>query len=147
MKLKYRKGIFLVAYSNENKKIKYLVLKRKLHWKGWEFPKGGIEKNESAKKTIIREMKEETGLKPIIIKKFSASGKYNYDKIYPDRAGFKGQTYQLYAAEVNFGKIKLDKIEHFSYKWLGFRDVLKKLTWPDQKKCLIIVNNWLNKRK
>ncbi len=69
MILKHRKGIFLVTYSKENGKTKYLILKRKLHWKGWEFPKGGIEPGESIKKTIKRELKEETGLKPLMIKK------------------------------------------------------------------------------
>jgi 8-oxo-dGTP pyrophosphatase MutT (NUDIX family) len=142
-KLKYRKGIFLVVYSEEHGKIKYLILKRKLHWKGWEFPKGGIEKNEPINKAIIREAREETGLNPLMIKKFNVKNKYNYDKLYPDRAGFKGQTFSLYATKVNKREIKLDKIEHSGYKWLEFNEAIKKLTWTNQKKCLWIVNGWL----
>ena len=57
MKLKYRRGIFLVVYSLNDKKIKYLILKRKLHWKGWEFPKGGIKSNENMAKAVRRELK------------------------------------------------------------------------------------------
>jgi len=147
MNLKYRKGIFLVVYSIYEGKTRYLVLKRKLHWKGWEFPKGGIEKGESIKKTIMRETKEETGKNPITIKKFDINGKYNYNKYYPDRAGFKGQTYKLYSVNIDFGKIKIDKREHSGYKWLEFNKAVKKLTWINQKKCLRIVNDWLNKAK
>ena len=143
---KYRKGIFLVTYSKEDKKIMYLLLKRKLHWNGWEFPKGGIESGEATEKAVKREIKEETGLKILKIKKFNLSGKYNYDKIYSDRLGFKGQTYSLYAVEIKIEKVKLDKIEHSGYKWLEFNDTLKNLKWPNQKKSLRIVNNWLTKR-
>ena len=42
---KYRKSVFGVAYCKDNDgKIEYIILKRKKHWKGWEFPKGKIEK-------------------------------------------------------------------------------------------------------
>ena len=44
---KYRKSDFIVVYSKEKDKIKYIVLKRKLHWKGWEFPKEGMEDKET----------------------------------------------------------------------------------------------------
>ena len=50
-------------YKIENKKIKYINLKRKLHWTGWEFPKGGIGFLETKKNCIKREIKEEIGLK------------------------------------------------------------------------------------
>ena len=40
---KFRNAIFAVAYSREGDNIKYLLLKRKKHWIGWEFPKGGID--------------------------------------------------------------------------------------------------------
>jgi 8-oxo-dGTP pyrophosphatase MutT (NUDIX family) len=139
----YRKGIFILVYSKTKKGIEYLILKRKLHWIGWEFPKGGIEKNENVIASAERELKEETGLHPRKIKKFNIKGKYYYDKEYPDRPGFKGQTYTLFVAEVKKGKVKLDKKEHSAYKWLGFKEALKKLRWTNQKKCLKVVNKWL----
>ena len=36
-------------------------MKRKKHWVGWEFPKGGVDKGESPRETAIRETKEECG--------------------------------------------------------------------------------------
>ena len=42
----YRKSVFIVVYRKTEKGILYLILKRKLHWVGWEFPKGGIEPEE-----------------------------------------------------------------------------------------------------
>ena len=144
--MKYRKGIFIVTYSKTKEGIKYLLLKRKLHWKGWEFPKGGFEKGEKILDVVKRELKEETGLKQLNIKKFSEKGKYNYNKKYSNRKGFVGQTFEgLYAIEVKKAKVSLDALEHSKYKWFNFKKALRKITWPNQKKCLKIVEDWLNK--
>lgn len=144
--MKYRNAIFVVTYAKQKNKIYYLILKRKLHWNGWEFPKGGINFSETKQHAIKREIKEETGLKILKIKKFNVSGKYRYNQIYPDRKGIAGQKFFLYAVKVNIGKVKIDRIEHSGYKWLEFKEAIKKLTWPNQKRCLKIVNKWLNKK-
>ncbi len=141
---KYRQAVFILPYAKTKKGIEYLLLKRKLHWKGWEFSKGKIEKGESKRDTAKRELHEETGLSPIggKIRKFNFSGKYNYKKILPDRPEFKGQTFSLYAAEVKKGpKITLDPKEHNGHKWVDFSKALKMLKWPNQKKSLRMVNS------
>jgi 8-oxo-dGTP pyrophosphatase MutT (NUDIX family) len=145
-KMKYRKGVFCVIYEiNNSGNVKYLIFKRKLHWKGWEFAKGGIKKEEKILDAVKREIKEETGLKPVKIKKFDVSGKYKYEKELKEREGVAGQTYFLYAVEVNKRKIKLDKLEHSSYEWVSFKRAMRKLTWPNQRKCLKVVDNYLLK--
>ena len=78
--MKYRKAVFIVTYKKEGDKTLYLMLKRKLHWKGWEFPKGGAKKGETIRQTIIREVKEEVGLKPIKITNYKIKGKFRYNK-------------------------------------------------------------------
>lgn len=144
MKGNFRRGVFFVVYKREKGKIKYLVLKRKLHWTGWEFPKGGIEKFETKRSSVKRELFEETSLAPIKIKKFSYSGKYLYPKRLSDRPGMIGQTFTLYSVEVNPGKVKIDKKEHTSSKWLSYFEAQKILTYENQKNALKIVNDWLN---
>jgi 8-oxo-dGTP pyrophosphatase MutT (NUDIX family) len=146
---KYRRAIFGVAYCKDDKgKIEYVILKRKKHWKGWEFPKGKIEKFETKKMATIREVHEETGLKVLKIKRFREKGVYLYLKRLWDRPDKIGQTYHLFAVQVNKGngKLKLDSIEHNGYKWVSFKEAQKKLTWPNQKKCMKIVNDWLKKK-
>ena len=147
-KEKYRKGVFFVVYYlDKQNNPTYLLQKRKLHWKGWEFPKGGVERFESKKKTIKRELKEETGLPLVKLTKFKEKGKYPYPKEFKDRKGITGQTYTLYSVEVKKGKLKLDKKEHYSAKWLKFDNALKTLTHANQRKCLRIVNNSLKHGK
>jgi len=145
-KLKFRRAVFAVVYSKEhNGKIEYVLLKRKKHWKGWEFPKGKIERFETKRRTAKREVKEETGLDAIKIKRFREKGNYLYPKILKDRPKMNGQTYHLFGIEVEKGRgeLKLDPIEHDGYRWADFKEAYEKLTWPNQKKCLKIVNDWL----
>ncbi len=146
----YRKAVFVVVYKKQANKIQYLLLKRKLHWKGWEFTKGGVEKNEAEMLAVLREVKEESGLTPVRIINHRKKGKYNYKKSIPTRP-YLGQTYSLYSAQVSNKnkKVKIDKDEHNIYKWADFQEAIKILTWKDQKQCLGIVNRFLmreNKR-
>lgn len=146
---KYRRAVFGVAYSkDDNGKIEYVILKRKKHWKGWEFTKGKIEKFETKRMAVKREVKEETGLKILSTKRFKEKGSYIYDKKLWDRPSKIGQTYNLFAVRVEKGngKVKLDSIEHNGYEWASFKEAYKKLTWSNQKHCLKIVNEWLNSK-
>src|SRR3989344_6520130 len=133
---KYRKTVFVVVYRRKNDKVEYLLLKRKLHWKGWEFTKGGIEKFETKKRTVIREVLEETGIKPLRVKYQKLEGYYKYKKDLPERP-YIGQSYVLYSAELPFdSEVKIDGREHSSFEWMDFRKAIRKLSWPNQKECL-----------
>ena len=138
---KYRKGVFIVVYRRIGDKAEYLLLKRRLHWRGWEFCKGGI-KGAGIKASAIREVHEETGLKIKKLKKHNKAGKYRYSKELPDRQGFIGQTYSLFSAEVGKGRVSLDKEyqEHSGYKWVSAQQALKMLKWPNQRACLRLVS-------
>lgn len=140
---KYRQAVFIVTYKKEKNKVSYLLLKRKLHWQGWEFPKGGIEKSETPMQAVICELKEETGQNPVLIKSYKYQGKYSYDsKTKKDklRKNYKGQTFTLFSAQISSNKIKIDKNEHAEYKWLSYEQARNLLTWVDQKNSLKIVD-------
>lgn len=144
---KYRPGVFIVTYTETNKGIRYVVLKRKKHWTGWEFPKGGIDPGEKAHQTTPRETEEETGYKAERIIDFNIKGKYHYKKAFPDRPDVIGQTYHLFAAKIPKKKISYDEKEHQGYQWMDYGSARKKLTFQNQKECLDIVNEWLKKEK
>jgi 8-oxo-dGTP pyrophosphatase MutT (NUDIX family) len=146
--MNYRKGVFVVVYSFDDKsnQIFYLLLKRKLHWKGWEFPKGGVESREIDEETIYREVLEETGQKAKEIHNFKIFSKYKYPKKLLDRPEFDGQTYHLYSCRITKKDIKYDKLEHSDFRWLNYENAIKTLTWPNQRRCLRIVNKFLNEK-
>jgi len=136
---KYRRSVFVVVYKKIGNERIYLVLKRKLHWRGYEFPKGGIENYETDMDAVKREVSEETGLKIKKIFKHEKSGKYKYKRKFPDRGVFSGQSYVLYSTEVEDGVVKIDKHEHSGFIWLKFQEANKILSKKNQKDCLRIV--------
>ena len=138
---KYRRGIFIVTYRRKKDgEIEYLLLKRKLHWKGWEFCKGGCESGEKTKVCVLRELKEETGQKAISVSTYKKSGKYKYKTSIGGRPGIIGQNYNLFSAEIKDKKIKFDKEEHSGFKWVSFDKAIKMLTFTNQRICLRIVD-------
>lgn len=144
---KFRKAVFVPVYKlDEHDQPLYLILRRKLHWKGWEFTKGGIELGEGEIEAARREAHEESGLRVLDIRKFNFRGKYKYRRIFKDRPNYIGQEYILFAARVGEGKVRYDSREHDSYSWLKFGEAIKRLRWDNQKKCLKIVNEWIVKK-
>jgi len=131
----YRKCVFCVVYADRE----FLLLHRKLNWEGWEFCKGGIRKNETPEQAVKREIREETHLKLLEIKKFNIKGKFLYDKKSQKQKGYKGASYILFSAKVKKGKVKYSKTEHDGYKWCSFKQALKLLEFENQRKCLKIV--------
>ncbi|MGB9577265.1 MAG: NUDIX domain-containing protein, partial [Candidatus Norongarragalinales archaeon] len=57
-----RKGVAAVVFKGTGSRKRFLLLHRTLNWRGWEFPKGGIEGRESAARALKRELAEETGI-------------------------------------------------------------------------------------
>ncbi len=143
MPARYRKGVFCIAYSLNP--TRYLLLHRKLHWKGWEFPKGGRIAREKMENTARRELKEETGLAAVKIRRFPVDGSFIYDKKTQEEWKAKGFRYVLFSAEARKSKIKISRKEHDGYKWCSYSEAMKLLKWPERKKCLRIVNSFLIK--
>jgi 8-oxo-dGTP pyrophosphatase MutT (NUDIX family) len=145
---KYRRAVFIVIYSITGKKenqAEYLILRRKHHWKGWEFSKGGINLFEFKRHAAKREAHEESGLKILKVKKFGYSGRYKYNRVFSDRPGSIGQTFTLFAAEAKKGRVKIDRKEHSGYRWMSYGQALRSVKFANQKKALKMVNEWLKK--
>jgi len=132
-----RKGIAALIYcENVRGKNEFLLLKRKLNWKGWEWCKGGIKKGENEFEAVEREMKEETGRKSgFVIKKTPFVQSFDYEKEFvKDKTGFLGARNFVFLVRFLDKKVKPDKKEHSNCGWFDKKDVLKKIAWPDQKK-------------
>lgn len=96
----------------------------------WDFVKGNIEKGETFKQTVLREIREETGISDItFVDGFEDKIEYHYQ-----RDG------QVIHKEVVFflSNTKTDQVvlshEHLDYTWLNFNDALGKLTYKTAQK-------------
>jgi len=140
---KFRKGVLVIVYKLENSEISYLLLKRKLHWIGWESVKGGIEKGESKIQAVKRELKEETNLKAEKIVDMKIRNRFFYPKYFHGWPGYVGMEYKIFAVKVS-GKVRFYRIEHSGFRWMNFKQAYAKLTFKEQKDALKKVNERLN---
>ncbi|MFA5931514.1 MAG: NUDIX domain-containing protein [archaeon] len=98
-----------------NKKNELLLIKNPVG--SWGTPIGHMEKNESFKKTLNREVKEETGIKIIILTQMKTQ-KFGNSIVIPFVCNYKS------------GNIKLQKEEALDYKWIKINEMKKlKLTF------------------
>ena len=113
----------------------------------WQFPQGGIDGEESAKKAIIREIEEEIGIKKKHLKILESKEGYRYEFSHGRvKWGYQGQQ-QIYFRILFTGKkkhIRLDtkKPEFMDYRWIepaqyrlkwlpSFKREVYKAVWRD----------------
>ncbi len=130
--MKTKKGVTAVVFDKKNDKAYFLLMHRVLNWKGWEFVKGGIDKNETPEEAVLREVEEETGLvKVAIISRLTRKIVWTHNGTRYDYIPF------LIKANME-DKINLDQeiIEHDNHAWVDLENALAMLTHKDNKKIL-----------
>lgn len=105
----------------------------------WGFVKGNVESNETEKETVLRELKEETGIIDIkFIEGFRETITYIYNR--------KGKSFHKQVAffliETQTEEIKLS-YEHSDYIWIPLVEGIKFLTFNNSKNILKKANSFL----
>jgi 8-oxo-dGTP pyrophosphatase MutT (NUDIX family) len=92
------------------KKDGKILMIRNTYGKGWwNFPGGGIKKNENPEDAIVREVREELSVGVYGLKKigeFLSTQEYKRDNVY------------VFYAEMNGSEITIDRNEVRDYKWV-----------------------------
>ena len=98
----------------------------------WGLVKGHKDKGETDKDTILRELKEETGITSAkIITAFKDTYSYHYN--FRGKSFFKTVTCYLIKSEVKEIKISY---EHDDYKWLPYNKAIKKASHDGPKRMM-----------
>jgi 8-oxo-dGTP pyrophosphatase MutT (NUDIX family) len=124
----------------KNVQVKYLLLQYEAGH--WDFVKGNVEPNESETDTVLRELKEETGIVATqTIEGFREGIQYFYRR--------QGETIQkevvFYLIQADTEKVELS-FEHVGYAWLDYPDALEKLTFKNAKDVLQKADAFLQAR-
>ena len=114
----------------KNVQVKYLLLQYEAGH--WDFVKGNVEPNEGEADTVLRELKEETGIVATqLIEGFREQIQYFYRR--------QGETIQkevvFYLIQADTGKVELS-FEHVGYEWLNYQHALERLTFKNAKEVL-----------
>ena len=138
MAIAYRKYVAAIIFRQTKQGPRFLILRRKQNWKGWEYVKGGLLPGEKEAKALKREIWEETGAKKFkVIAKLPKKIKYTWPKTFrKDSKKWKGAIQTVYLVELSKQKIRLDKKEHNGYGWVPAKQALKLLTYKESKSSL-----------
>ena len=121
----------------------FLLLKRsanKIYPRIWQGVTGKINNDELPYKTALRELKEETALKP---KKMWTIDQVNS---FYDAENNIMNLIPVFGVSVELKNVSLSK-EHTEYKWCNINETIKLLTWEQQKKGIYIFYQMLKENK
>lgn len=115
-----------VLFKIENNKIYFLLITARHNNQEWVLPKGHRERFEFLKKTALRELEEETGLKGEII---CTLGK--------DQYSYKGEQIKVrfYLAKFK-GEKESIHCEAREKDWCEYDEALVKLSFPSQRQLI-----------
>jgi bis(5'-nucleosidyl)-tetraphosphatase len=119
-----------VVFRRASGSPRYLLLKYPAGH--WDLPKGNIEKGEGPLQTMLREVREETGIVDLhVVPGFKTKIEYFYWR--DGRKVHKAVTFFL--AETSVEKVTLS-FEHQDYGWFDFGEALKTVTYPNARRLI-----------
>ena len=123
--MKYEKSCGAVIFSCSDKTEYLLIVNKKGDAPGhWGFPKGHTEAGETEDETAMREIFEETGLKPKLIRGFREVSNYS-----PKDGVIKDAVYFL--AQSDDKNITIQESELAGYRWCGFEEACALVTFDE----------------
>jgi bis(5'-nucleosidyl)-tetraphosphatase len=98
----------------------------------WDLPKGNIEKGEEPIQTMVREVREETGIVDLrVIPGYEKKIEYFYR-----RDGKKvHKTVVFFLAETSVEKVTIS-FEHQDYGWFDYAEAIKIVTYPNARRLI-----------
>lgn len=134
--------VHIARYDEKQKDYMYLVLKRAAHvipFPGmWQVVTGNIEPDEPSTESAMREVAEETGLKPgkiWTIPYVTTFFNPNNDTIYMS---------PVFGVLTDSKKIILSD-EHSEYKWLRFQECMDILELPTHREATTVFRDYILK--
>ena len=124
----------------KNVEVNYLLL----HYEAghWDFVKGNVEPSESERDTVIRELREETG---IVDAQFIDDFKEKIEYFYRRQGTTIHKEVVFFLIEARTEKVELS-YEHVGYDWLDYQRAMEKLTFKNAKDMLQNAHEFLKKQ-
>jgi 8-oxo-dGTP pyrophosphatase MutT (NUDIX family) len=119
-----------VVFLRKNSMIMYLLL----HYEAghWDFVKGNVEPNEAEKETVVRELREETGITDA---KFLDGFKERIEYYYRRQGDTVHKEVVFYLMETSTENITIS-FEHIGSVWLDYQHAMERLSFKNAKEVL-----------
>lgn len=128
-----KKLIDVYPYRINEGTPQFLIFKRsdeKIYGNQWRMIGGKVKADESSWEGALRELKEETGLKPV---KFWVIPSVNH---FYEATTDVVHSIPAFAAELKEGaEIRLND-EHSSYRWATIEEAQNFINWPEQRRLM-----------
>jgi dihydroneopterin triphosphate diphosphatase len=134
----------LYIYRKQENQVLFLILKRskkKIYSGQWRMIGGKVGGDETFWQAALREMNEETGLKP---KLFWTVPTINH---FYEHASDQIHLIPAFASEVTDYKSMVLDDEHMEFKWVRAGQLSSYINWPEQLRILNCIHNILTKDK
>ena len=132
----YEMACGAVVYTFLNGRIHYVIIQQQEGFHG--FPKGHVEKNETEEETALREIYEEVGLRPTLIKGFKVIDEY---PLLRKQHVIKQVVYFL--AEYSSQAIIIQEEELLGAMLLPYEEAIKILDYESSRKVLAQADHFL----
>jgi len=129
-----------VVFVKKQDQTKYLLLNYAAGH--WDFVKGNVEPNETEKETVLRELKEETGITDA---QFLEGYKETIAYFYRRQGLTVHKEVVFFIIETHTEKVQLS-FEHVGYIWLDYQHAMEKLTFKNAKDVLQKTHDFLKKQ-
>ncbi len=128
-----------VVYA-KNPEVNYLILQYEAGH--WDFVKGNVEEGEAEKDTVVRELREETG---IVDARFIEGFKEKIVYFYKRQGATVHKEVVFFLMETNTKQVQIS-FEHIGFKWLTYDQAIGKLTFKNARDVLQKAHEFLKKQ-
>ena len=133
-------GVVIFYKGNE---VEYLLLKHKQGH--WSFSKGHPDEDEEKLETATRELREETGIRELVLLDKEPLLEEKYEFI--NKKGKQVlKNVEYFIAEVKDKTVIIDETEILDYKWCSYQTGLNSITFKESKNILNEANKIIHKK-
>ena len=133
-----KKLIDLYTYRKEEDQVEFLVFLRsssKIYANQWRMIGGKVLDDEKSWEAALRELKEETGLKP---EHFWSVPSINH---FYEAKSDQVHLIPAFAAELKSDRAPVLDDEHIEYKWIGLDEIDGHIHWPEQQRLMKLIHH------
>lgn len=136
--MKHEKSCGAVVFTRDDGTIRYVIIRSKGGFHG--FPKGHVESNETEEQTALREIFEETGLRPTLIPGFRTTVTYQLPK-----KKDTDKTVVFFLGSFSGQRIRIQETELSGASLLPFDKAMEVLEAENFRRILAEADAFLNK--